>query len=83
MPVNSYKFLRLTEYAVVAASVVGAIATISTQQLAYIAVPLAFSISLNLVGRYQQEKLSPRNVSTRPKKRLISSYSRFSGDLKK
>ncbi|MGD1952231.1 MAG: hypothetical protein ACFB14_21670, partial [Leptolyngbyaceae cyanobacterium] len=60
---NSYKFLRLTEYAVVAASVVGAIATISTQQLAYIAVPLAFSISLNLVGRYQQEKLSAQRFN--------------------
>ena len=57
MPVNSYKFLRLTEYAVVAASVVGAIASISTQQVAYTAVPLAFSVSLNLVSRHQQEKL--------------------------
>ncbi|MDV3353365.1 hypothetical protein QGP82_32120 [Leptothoe sp. LEGE 181152] len=53
---NSYKFLRLTEYASVAATVVGAIATISTQQVAYTAVPLAFSVSLNLISRRQQEK---------------------------
>ena len=60
---NSYKFLRLTEYAVVAATVVGAIATISTQQVAYTAVPLAFSVSLNLVSRHQQEKLLEQRLS--------------------
>ncbi|EKV03865.1 hypothetical protein Lepto7375DRAFT_6183 [Leptolyngbya sp. PCC 7375] len=63
MPVNSYKFLRLTEYASVAATVVGAIATISTQQVAYTAVPLAFSVSLNLISRRQQEKLLEQRFS--------------------
>ncbi|MBE9065766.1 hypothetical protein IQ260_03770 [Leptolyngbya cf. ectocarpi LEGE 11479] len=60
---NSYKFLRLTEYAAAAASVVGAIATISTQQVAYAAVPLAFSVSLNLISRHQQEKLLEQRFS--------------------
>lgn len=60
---NSYKILRLTEYAVAGACIVGAIATISTQQVAYAAVPLAFSVSLNVVSRHQQEKLLEQRFS--------------------
>lgn len=61
---NQYsKVLRLLEYAVLAMCVAGAIATISTQQIIYIAISIVLSIGLNLISRHQQEKLSEQRFS--------------------
>jgi hypothetical protein len=53
---NHYKIIRFAEYAAISASVLGAIAAISTQQPAYAVAPLSVSVALNLLSRQQQEQ---------------------------
>ena len=48
--------MYFAEYAAVSASVIGAIATLTTQQPAYAVAPLSISAALNLVSRRQQSQ---------------------------
>ena len=56
MSVNRYRLLRFAEYASIFTSVLGAIATLSTRQLAYAIAPLSISVALNLASRRQQQQ---------------------------
>jgi hypothetical protein len=56
MTLNRQRFLRYAEYAAVSASVAGAIAAITTRQLAYGIAPLSIATALNLASRRQWEQ---------------------------
>jgi hypothetical protein len=62
--VASSKILKLAEYTSLAVSVVGAIASATTQQIAYAAVPLTVSLALNLANRQRFEKQVQQRVTT-------------------
>jgi hypothetical protein len=52
----SRKLVRFIEYASVSASVVGAIASLTTQQPAYAIIPLSISAAINLISRRQRSQ---------------------------
>ncbi len=56
MSASRRKLIRLAEYVAVSASVVGAIATFTTQQPAYAVAPLSLSAALSLLSRRQQSQ---------------------------
>ena len=56
MLANRRKFIRFAEYVAVSASVIGVIATLTTQRPAYAVAPLSVSVGLNLVSRRQQSQ---------------------------
>lgn len=56
MSIAHRKLVRFAEYAAVSASVVGAIATITTRQPAYAVAPLSISATLSLISRHQRSQ---------------------------
>ena len=56
MSASRLRLLRFAEYAAVSASVVGAIATFTTQKLAYAIAPLSVAATLSLVSRHEQSQ---------------------------
>ena len=56
MPANSRTLLRWADYAAVSASLVGAIAVISTGRPIYAIAPLSVSAGLSLISRQQQQQ---------------------------
>ncbi|MGB7084383.1 MAG: hypothetical protein WBD47_02435, partial [Phormidesmis sp.] len=56
MPASRRGLIRFAEYVAVSASVIGAIATLTTRQPAYAVAPLSISVALNLVSRRQQSQ---------------------------
>ena len=50
------KWLDVTEYALLAGSGLGSIASIATQQIAYIAAPVSFLMMLNMVNRQRMDQ---------------------------
>ncbi|MEM6453335.1 MAG: hypothetical protein AAF703_23860 [Cyanobacteria bacterium P01_D01_bin.105] len=63
MAINRYKLIRFAEYASVSASVLGAIAAITTRQIAYAVAPLSVSVALNLISRRQQVQHIERHLT--------------------
>ncbi len=50
------KWLDVTEYALLAGSGLGSIASIATQQIAYIAAPVSFLMMLNMINRQRMDQ---------------------------
>jgi len=60
----SSKVLKFAEYTSLAASVFGAIASATTQQIAYAAAPLTVSLALNLANRQRFEQQVQQQMTT-------------------
>lgn len=56
MSASRFRLLRFAEYAAVSASVVGAIATLTTQKPAYAIAPLSVAATLSLISRHEQSQ---------------------------
>jgi hypothetical protein len=60
--VNIKKNINSTEYASIGLSMIGTVAAIATEQIAYIAAPLTLSLSLSLIDRQKQLTRSNQSI---------------------
>lgn len=60
---NSKKSINHTEYAAVGLSVLGTVAAVVTQQIAYVATPLTLSLSLSLINRQKDLVKADRRIA--------------------